>query len=221
MTVARQTRLTKVLIADDHPLLLEGVRQVLEEDGRFEVVAEAGNGAEALSQLERVDVDVALLDVRMPGMDGFECLDRIRVAHPRVKVVLCSMQSDPVQIQAAFRRGACGYVVKNVDPRDLASAIRQAIDATAFHAQGLPALYDEASGRQLGLSDRELEIMKAVARGLSNRAIAQELWITEQTVKFHLTNIFKKLGLANRTEAAGWALSKGLQEPTLRSALTA
>ena len=219
--MARQTRPTKILIADDHPLLLEGIRQVLEEDGRFEVVAEARNGADALSQLERLDVEVALLDVRMPGMDGFECLDRIRVAHPRVKIVLCSMQSDPVQIQAAFRRGACGYVVKTVDPRDLPSAVRQAIDATAYHAQGLPALHDEASGRQLGLSDRELEIMKAVARGLSNRAIARELWITEQTVKFHLTNIFRKLGLANRTEAAGWALSKGLQEPSLRPLLSA
>jgi two-component system nitrate/nitrite response regulator NarL len=219
--MTRRDHPTRILLADDHPLLLEGVRQVLEEDGRFAVVAEARNGAEVVSLLDHCDAEVALIDVRMPGMDGFECLDRIRAAHPRVKVVLCSMQSDPVQIQAAFRRGACGYVVKSVDPRDLAAAIRQAIDGTAFHALGLPALEDETSGRALGLSDRELEIMKAVARGLSNRAIAQELWITEQTVKFHLTNIFKKLGLANRTEAAGWALSKGLQEPTLRPLLSA
>lgn len=219
--MTRRTHRTRVLLADDHPLLVEGVRQVLEEDGRFDVVATARTGTEALALLEHNDVDVVLLDVRMPGIDGFECLDRIVAAHPRVKVVMCSMQSDPVQIQAAFRRGACGYVVKSVDPRDLASAIRQAIDGTAFHALGLPALNDETSGRQLGLSDRELEIMKAVARGLSNRAIAKELWITEQTVKFHLTNIFKKLGLANRTEAAGWALSKGLQEPGLRPLFSA
>ncbi len=219
--MTRRTHPTRILLADDHPLMLEGVRQVLEEDGRFEVVAQAANGADVLALLERTDVEVALLDVRMPGVDGLECLDRIRASHPRVQVVMCSMQADPVQVQAAFRRGACGYVVKNVDPRDLASAIRQAVDGTAFHAQGLPALDDETSGRQLGLSDRELEIMKAVSRGLSNRAIAKELWITEQTVKFHLTNIFKKLGLANRTEAAGWALSKGLQEPSLRPLLQA
>jgi DNA-binding NarL/FixJ family response regulator len=154
---------------------------------------------------------VVLLDMHMPGIDGLACIDLIRGRHPDVKIVACSSEADPEQIQAAFNHGACGYIVKSVDERDFASAIRQAVNGTAYHALGLPSMDDSSIARAAGLSERELEIMRAVTGGLSNKAIAQKLWVTEQTVKFHLTNIYRKLGVSNRTEAARWALAKGLK----------
>jgi DNA-binding NarL/FixJ family response regulator len=156
--------------------------------------------------------EVVLLDMRMPGIDGLGCLDRIRARYPDVKVIVLSVVSEPEQIQAAFKRGACGYIIKSIDPEDLASAIRQAIDGTAYHALGLPAVGREGIARAAGLTDRELTIMTAVARGLSNAAIGNDLWITEQTVKFHLTNVYRKLEITNRTEAARWVFARGLVE---------
>jgi len=202
-----------ILIADDHPLVLAGFRRALELDGGFTIVAEAQRGTDVLPLIARTHPDVALLDVRMPGADGLACLDRIRARHPEVGVVICSMEADPEQVQDAFRRGASGYIVKNAGPRDLAPAIRQAVERTAYHAYGLPAINEDSVARAAGLSSRELQIMKAVARGLSNKAIAKELWITEQTVKFHLGNVYRKLDVANRTEAARWTLAKGLFNP--------
>ena len=197
----------RIVIADDHPLILTGVRRTLELDGGFEVVAETQHGTEVLPLVGRTSPEVVLLDHRMPGIDGFTCLDRIRGRYPDVKVVICSMNADPEQVQEAFRRGASGYIVKNVGPKDFASAIRQAVEGTAYHALGLPAINEDNIARAAGLTARELQIMKAVARGLSNKAIAKELWITEQTVKFHLGNVYRKLGISNRTEAARWTLA--------------
>jgi two-component system, NarL family, nitrate/nitrite response regulator NarL len=211
-----------ILIADDHPLVLAGIRRTLEQDEGFEVVGETDQGTEVLPLVGQLSPDVVLLDMRMPRIGGLTCLDRIRKLYPQTKIVMCSMSAEPEEVQEAFRRGAAGYIVKNVNPRDLASAIRQAVDGTVFHALGLPAISEDSIARSSGLTPRELEIVKALGRGLSNKAIAKELWIAEQTVKFHLVNIFRKLGVSNRTEAARWALSRGLQdqpdEPALRSA---
>ncbi len=200
----------RILLADDHGLMLAGARTALESEGGFEIVGEARTGPEVLPLVGRTNPDVVLLDLRMPGMDGHDCLQRIRERHPEVKIVMCSMSSDPDQIQSAFMRGACGYVLKTIDPIDLGSAIRQAVNGTAYHALGLPAIDSDAVARTAGLTEREFEVVQAVSRGLSNQAIAQELWVTVQTVKFHLTSIYRKLGVSNRTQAAGWALGKGL-----------
>jgi len=199
----------KILIADDHPLVLAGTREILRRDEGFEIVGEAHTGPEVITLVGRLRPDVLLLDMRMPGLDGLACLERVRTQHPDVKIVVLSMFSDPEQVQAAFQHGACGYILKTVDCGDLASAIRQAVAGTAYHALGLPALVGQTGAESAGLTERELAIVKAVARGLSNRAIAKELWVTEQTVKFHLTNVFRKLGVANRTEAARWAFTRG------------
>jgi DNA-binding NarL/FixJ family response regulator len=199
-----------ILLADDHALMRAGARRALETDHGFEIVGEARTGPEVLPLVARTRPDVVLLDLRMPGVDGLGCLQRIRTSYPDVKVVICSMSEDPDQIQGAFRRGACGYILKTIEPRDLGSAIRQAVDGTAFHALGLPAIEEETGGRTAGLTDRELDVVKAVSRGLSNKAIAAELWVTVQTVKFHLSSIYRKLGIKNRTEAASWAFGKGL-----------
>jgi DNA-binding NarL/FixJ family response regulator len=200
----------RILLADDHPVFVAGVRRVLELDGGFEVVAEVHSGPEVLPMVARTQPDVVLLDVRMPGLDGLTGLDRLRIGHPDVHVVMCSMGSDPEQIQSAFARGASGYIVKSVDPNEFASAIRQAVEGTAFGAEGLPGTGEDNAALAAGLTTREIQIMEAVARGLANKAIAKELWVTEQTVKFHLSNIYRKLELSNRTELARWAFSHGL-----------
>jgi NarL family two-component system response regulator LiaR len=200
----------KTLIADDHPLLRAAVRAVLDEDNGFDVVAEAHSGAEVLALVDRTAPDVVLLDLRMPGLDGLSCLDRIVARHPTCKVVVLSGLSDPELIQAAFKRGACGYVVKTIIVDDLPSAIRQAVDGTAYHASGLPALRADTGAAAAGLTERELTIVELVGRGLSNKEIARQLWVGEPTVKFHLVNVYRKLGVANRTEAASWAFAHGL-----------
>ncbi len=203
-------RRTTIVIADDHSLMLAGVKQALENDHGFDVVGEAHTGPEVMPLVNRRLPEVVLLDLRMPGVDGLSLLQRIRTEHPAMKVVICSMSSEPDQIQASFKLGAAGYILKTIDPLDLGSAIRQAVEGTAFHALGLPAMAEDTAAKTAGLTDREIEIVKAVSRGLSNKAIAAELWVTVQTVKFHLTSIYRKLGISNRTEAANWALGKGL-----------
>jgi len=207
----------RTLIADDHPLMLAGLRTVLEASGGFEVVAEARSGPEVLALIGRAAPDLVLLDLRMPGMEGLTCLDRIAAQYPETQVAVLSATADPETVQAAFRHGARGYVVKNIDLADLGAAIRQALNGMAYHAHGLPALNEESSARAAGLTARELEILNGVARGLSNRAIAKELWVSEQTIKFHLTSIYRKLQVANRIDAARWAFIHGLRteaEPT-------
>jgi len=201
----------RVLIADDHPLILAGIKRALEEDDQFEVVAEARVGSQVLPLVSQTNPDLALLDLRMPEMDGLTCLDRIRKQHPKVKVVILSVSTDPEVVQTALNHGAAAYVVKSVNPIDLASALRQALDGTVFSAIGLPEkrAQDDAV-RAAGLTERETAILKALAGGLSNKAIAKELWVAEQTVKFHLTNIYRKLDVANRTEAARYAYEHGL-----------
>jgi len=200
----------KILLADDHPLMLTGIVRALEADGAFEVVGTARSGAEVLPLIGRCSPDVVLLDVRLPRLDGLACLARIRSRYPDVKVVMLSMFGDPEQVQAAFAQGACGFIIKNIDAADLPSAIRQAVDGTAYHAIGMLVADAPGIAKAGGLTEREVTIIKAVARGLSNDSVAKELWVTEQTVKFHLTNVYRKIGVANRTEAARWAIAQGL-----------
>jgi DNA-binding NarL/FixJ family response regulator len=180
------------------------------KDEGFEVVGEARSGHALLRLVDRLAPDLVLLDLEMPGMSGLLCLDRIVAGHPTTKVVVWSERSDPERIEVAFKHGAHGYLVKSIDVRDLASAIRQSVRGTAFHALGLPAMRSESAATAVGLTTRELAIVRAVAQGLPNRAIGKQLFVTEQTVKFHLTNVFRKLGLDNRTEVARWAHSHGL-----------
>ena len=203
----------RVLIADDHPLILAGIKRALEEDDQFEVVAEARVGSQVLPLVSQTNPDLALLDLRMPEMDGLTCLDRIRKEHPKVKVVILSVSTDPEIVQTVLNHGAAAYVVKSVNPIDLSSALRQALEGTVFSAVGLPEkTAQEDAVKAAGLTDRETTILKALARGLSNEAIGKELWVAQQTVKFHLTNIYRKLGVKNRTEATRYAYQHGLAD---------
>ena len=208
----------KVVVADDHRLMIEAVRCVLEAAGGFEVVGEATSGSQVLPIVSRTDPDVVILDLRMPGADGLKCLDWLSSRHASVKVVVLSGVEDSDTIQAALNRGASAFVGKHVDPRDLPSVVRQVLDASVYHAlvHALPAGASPAD--EAGLTPSEQKVLEALTRGLSNKEIARELWLTEQTVKFHLTRIYRRLGVANRTEAVRHAyqnrlVSNPLYEP--------
>ena len=208
----------KVVVADDHRLMMEAVRCVLEAAGGFEVVGEATSGSQVLPIVSRTDPDVVILDLRMPGADGLKCLDWLSSRHASVKVVVLSGVEDPDTIQAALNRGASAFVGKHVDPRDLPSVVRQVLDESVYHAlvHALPMAASPAE--EAGLTPSEQKVLEALTRGLSNKEIGRELWLTEQTVKFHLTRIYRRLGVANRTEAVRHAyqnrlVSNPLYEP--------
>lgn len=194
----------RVLIADDHPLMLRSLRGVLEASDRVEVVAEATTGSQILPLVESARPEVVLLDVQLPEVDGFTCLERIVAAFPEVFVIMVSASDHPRTIEEAKKRGASGYIVKTVSPEEFVDTIVAAAEGADFVSIGLSTAGD------WDLTERELAVVEAVARGLSNKEIGKELWITEQTVKFHLGNIFRKLEVANRTEAARAVFDRGL-----------
>ncbi len=173
-------------------------------DGGFKVVAEVSQGSQVLPMVSATQPDVVLLDMRMPTLDGLACLDRIRASYPDAIVVMSLLEADANYIQVAAERGASGYLVKSVEPSAIAAEIREAVEGNGFKARPLADAGNDRSAREAGLTNREIDVMKVAARGLSNKMIAKELWITEQTVKFHLSNMFRKLGLSNRTELAHW-----------------
>jgi two-component system NarL family response regulator len=207
-------RRLKIVIADDHQLMLAALRLALEPASDIVVVGEAQSGSQVLPLVHQHSPDVALIDIRMPGMDGLRCLELLKQRFPHVKTIAISGIEDPQVIHAALERGASAFILKSIDPRDLPAAIRQTVDETVFRTLGggTPAA---DSAKDLGLSERELMILKALAGGLSNKQIAQQLWLAEQTVKFHLTNIYRKLEVGSRTEAIRAAYEHGLVENPL------
>lgn len=198
----------RVLVADDHSLTLEAVREALRENGGLKVVAEATSGRQALALASRSRPDVALLDMHMPGsIDGLTCGARIKKQLPETRIAIISAFNDEASVRMAFRRGADAFISKTVDPRDIGPMLRATAQRTVFHSpvEGLETNGEAAEG----LTERELAVLKAVAAGLPNKTISERLWISEHTVKFHLTNIFRKTGTANRTEASLWAHQHG------------
>jgi DNA-binding NarL/FixJ family response regulator len=199
----------RVLLADDHRLIIEALERTFAEVDGIEIVATANDGRQVVPLITRTNPDIVLLDMRMPEMDGLTCLERIRKQHPRVKVVMLSAFDDHERVRAALKRGASAYIVKTVNPLDLPAALRQVVQPTIYF--GLPPQEDDPAAA-VGLTERETAMLRALARGLSNAAISREFWVTEQTVKFHLTNIYRKLGVKNRTEATRYAYQHGLAD---------
>jgi DNA-binding NarL/FixJ family response regulator len=204
----------RVAIADDHRLMLDGIKRALETAPDIKVVGEAMNGEDMIALVPRVRPDVVILDLRMPKGDGLSTLQALKKTHPDVKVIILSMFEDSEHIEQALGQGAAGYVVKSINPLDLPSTIRQVVEGTVYHPRGGSAGggggEPVAAQNPGGLTDRELSILKLVAEGLSNLDIASKLYVTEQTVKFHLSNIYRKLGVGNRTEATRYAYRNGL-----------
>jgi DNA-binding NarL/FixJ family response regulator len=204
----------RVVVADDQTLMREAVRMVLEGEAGMAVVGEAASGAELLELLKRERADVALVDLAMPPVDGIELLERIRIEHPATKAIVLSATDDRRQIAAALRRGAAAFVLKNVDPLDVPAIIRQVVDGTTFLA--VPGDDDLRAGARAALSDRELAVLVELAEGRTNKEIAGRLWVSEETVKFHLRNIYRKLAVSSRTDAIRFAHENDLVEVELQ-----
>ncbi|WP_433330761.1 response regulator [Spirillospora sp. CA-294931] len=204
----------RVLIADDERLVRSGLRRILEADGGISVIAEASNGAEAVSTAARCRPDVVLMDVRMPGMDGLTAAERIAAAPPAPKVIMLTTFDLDEYVHQALRAGAVGFLLKDTPPRDLTAAVHLVSAGHAMlaptvtrrlieHFAGNGASRAAASRRRLAaLTDREREVVRGVVRGLSNGEIGRELTMSEATVKAHVSRALTKLGLTNRVQAA-------------------
>jgi DNA-binding NarL/FixJ family response regulator len=203
----------RLLIADDHAVVRTGLRQLVGTFDDVELVGEAANGKEAVALCAEREPDVVLMDLEMPVLDGIEATRQIVAAQPGVAVVVLTSFSDRDEILRALDAGAVGYLLKDAEPADLAKAVDAA-------ARGEAPLDPRASRALLSarsraspldaLSEREREVLAMVARGLPNKLIARELSISEKTVKAHLTNVFRTIGVTDRTQAALWAERNGL-----------
>jgi DNA-binding NarL/FixJ family response regulator len=220
------------VICDSHPMWLDAVEQVLRRIA-IHVVGKTTSTTEALSMVEahRPDILITELEGHSGDFSGLVLIERAKAAVPSVRPIVLSMHQDSRIIDAALVAGAAAYVLKTAHPEDLASAVRQAFSHSVYLA-GRPAVMPVPGPekpvidtRSEGLTRRELEILRLVAEGHSNAQLARMLWVTEQTVKFHLSNIYRKLDVANRTEASRWAQVHGLLDvrssPELTPALAA
>jgi DNA-binding NarL/FixJ family response regulator len=199
----------KILIADDNRLMLEGFRRALDRVEDIEIAGVTHSGTEVLSMIERRRPDVVAVELGLRTGDGRICLEAVREQFPEVKLVVLSATASQEVIRKALSAGACAFITKNVNPLDIPSAIRQAHDGCVYNILAAGAGPEDAL-RAAGLTEREITMLKALARGMSNKAISQELWVTEQTVKFHLGNLYRKLGVPNRLAAASYAHRHGV-----------
>jgi len=205
----------RVLLVDDHPVVREGVRRILERERDMEVCGEASNGEEALLKAAQCRADIALLDMRMPGLGGIETLSRLRQGFPQLKVLCLTLYGGQYLTQA-IAAGASGYIIKEASGEDLLSAVRSVYQGRPFvHASLSGKLLDQFAslvreGKRSILSQRELDIMRLVALGSTNKEIAGRLYLSETTVKREVRSIFDKLDARDRAEAVSMAYQKGL-----------
>jgi NarL family two-component system response regulator LiaR len=210
--------LINVLIVDDHEIVRQGVRAYLDALSDFKVIAEAASGDEAVKLAELHVPDVILMDLVMSGMDGVDATRKVKSVSPRSQIVVLTSYHDDEYIFPALQAGAISYIIKDVKMDELADAVRRAAQGEAtLHPQVAARVIQELQsiGNQdpnpyTSLTDRETEVLKLIARGLSNSDIAEELVISENTVKGHVSNILSKLQLADRTQAAVYAWQKGI-----------
>jgi DNA-binding NarL/FixJ family response regulator len=204
----------RLLLAEDHPVVRAGLERLLANEDDIELVGAAGNGEEAVELAARIRPDVVLMDLSMPVMDGIEATSRIVKEHDgAVSVVVLTSFSDREEIMAALDVGASGYLLKDAEPHELLAGVRAAArgEAPLAPKAAREVLATRAEERPTeDLSERERDVLRLVAKGLPNKRIARELDISEKTVKAHLTNIFQRIGVTDRTQAALWAQSHRL-----------
>jgi DNA-binding NarL/FixJ family response regulator len=197
----------RVLIVDDHAVVREGLRAFLELQDRVEVIGEAGDGREAIEEAERLRPDVILMDLVMPRLDGVEAMRELHEQVPAARVIVLTSFLDDERLVPALRAGAAGYLLKNVEPQELARAIRladagEAMIDPAVAARLVDALVEVRGDEGPKLTRREQEVLELIGRGLANKRIALELGIAEKTVKTHVSHVLAKLGVSDRTQAA-------------------
>jgi DNA-binding NarL/FixJ family response regulator len=200
---------TRVLIADDHPLFLTGLREVLAAEDEFEVVAEAADGLSALRLAVEEEVDLAILDLLMPGLNGAQVARKLRKDRPELRVIIVSASGAEEHLREALAAGAHGYLLKSGAEAELADTCRAVLGGATVFPPGSAAPID---GREL-LTPRELEVLKLVAEGWSSRRIAEALVISVNTVDRHRQNLLEKLGAHDRVELTRYAIRRGLVEP--------
>ena len=209
----------RVLIADDHAVVRQGLRTFLELQDEIEVVGEAADGVEALELVERTEPDVALLDLVMPRLGGLEAIRRIREVAPATRVLVLTSFADDDTVLPAVRAGAAGYLLKDVQPPELVGAIRTVHAGEALLAPAVATMLveqlaaedgDGRAEREGHLTPREREVLALLARGRPNKVIARDLGVSERTVKTHVSNILAKLNLTDRTQAAVYAVRHGI-----------
>ena len=213
------SRPIRVFLVDDQVLMRQGLRTLLDLDERVEVVGEASDGVEALERLRALRPDVALVDVRMPRMDGVELVGRLAEEHPRVAAVILTTFDDDEYIFTGLRAGAKGYLLKDTPSEELVAAIEKANRGEAVLGGSITLKVIEELRRSRepapdpqnpdSLSEREIEVLSLIGSGASNREIARTLYITEGTTKNHISKILRKLGLRDRTQAALYAAERG------------
>lgn len=197
------------MIADDHPMIREGLKQLLELDGSIEVIAEANDGDECLKLLEYVHPEILLLDINMPGKNGIEVLQNIKSRKIPVKVLILTVHNEVEYLLKAVEIGIDGYILKDSDSDELKNAIEIIISGNTYIQPSLIPMLNKTKKEQSedenkirSLTKRELEVLKKIASGCSNRKISEELSISERTVKNHISHIFKKIEVDDRTQAA-------------------
>jgi two-component system NarL family response regulator len=198
-----------VLLVDDHALMRTGVANIINQEADLHVVAQAGNGVEALEAWDRHRPDVTLLDLRMPVMEGVEVVRRLRERDPRARVIVLTTYDTDDEITSALKAGAKAYVLKDISADDLVNCIRDVLAGKTYLAPAAAAKLAEDVTR-VQLTPRELATLRLMADGKSNKEIANELGISDRTVKTHLGHLFEKLGVTSRTEAVKVATRRGL-----------
>lgn len=210
----------RVLVVDDHPLFRDGIASLLEAAG-FEIAGQAGTGQEAIEAVQRLEPDLVLMDITMPGMSGLEALRAIKSESPETQVVMLTVSEEDEDLIQAIQAGASGYLLKNLDAGQFVEMLQglQAGEAaiTRKTAARLIARFAELAHPRVSspieLTERETQLLELVATGLSNKAIAQRLGLSENTVKYHMRNVLQKFNAQNRTEAVTQAIQLGLIKP--------
>lgn len=204
----RNPGVVRLVVADPHSLLLAGIKGALAEAGGTEVVGETCSASEVLELVSLTKPDVVLLDIGLGALDDYSCLRRLRADFPGTKVVVLSSSAQASELRGAFSEGASAFILKTIDPADLPAAIERAATATVFAPFG-PAPASSSAIRLAGLTGRETEVLRALSDGVSNREIAQALTVSERTVKYHLSNVYGKLGVRGRAGAVRWMFERG------------
>ncbi|MFQ6026508.1 MAG: response regulator [Dehalococcoidia bacterium] len=211
------TELIRVLIADDHPVVRQGLRLLIDTEPNLELVGEASDGVEAVEMTNSLQPDVLLLDLMMPRLSGIEAIAEIKKSNPDARILVVTSFAEDEKVFSAIKSGALGYLLKDSSPHELLDAIREVYRGEPSLASSIALkLMQELNGptalppTEEPLTEREVEVLRLVAQGLANQDIAERLFVGESTVSKHVSNILDKLHLANRTQAALYALREGL-----------